>query len=88
MERQMTNNFEEDKAGKLERLKVLRLMYYLGMVTFIPDKYGGAEQKLRLLHPLSWFWVVMFLTLYLIAYGVVTLYEEAGSELRNTTVWW
>lgn len=79
--------FEEDKAGKLKRLRGLRIMHAIGMVAWREDRYGCAEQKLRMLHPLSWPWMILVILLAVVMHGVIEVWEES-KRLHDEMVWW
>lgn len=81
------NHFEQDRADKLSRILGLRIINALGMVAWREDRYGGAEQKIRMLHPLSWIWVITVILAGVVMYGVVEIWGEA-KNLRNDMVWW
>jgi hypothetical protein len=80
--------FEEDKADKLKRLIGLRIMSALGMIAWQADGYGGASQKIRMLHPLSWPWVIGVILFAVVAYGVIEVWQELKTLWRNDCVWW
>jgi hypothetical protein len=80
-------NFEKDKASKLKRILPLRIMNAIGMVAWQEDRYGCAKQKIRMLHPLSWPWIIALVLFAVVMYGVV----EVGKELKRLPedmVWW
>jgi hypothetical protein len=79
--------FEQDKADKLKRLIGLRIANALGMVAWRANGYGGASQKLRMLHPLSWFWVAVVLFA-IVAHGVIEVWKERKTLWRDQCVWW
>ena len=79
--------FEEDKADKLKRLRGLRIMHAIGMVAWREDRYGYAEQKLRMLHPLSWPWMILMILLAVVMHGVIEVWEEV-KRLPEEMVWW
>ena len=79
--------FELAKADKLKRMRGLRIMNYLGMIAWRKDVYGCAEQKIRMLHPLSWFWISAMLIAGVVMYGVIEICGEA-KNLRSEMVWW
>ena len=81
------NMFEEDKADKLKRLRGLRIMHAIGMVAWREDRYGYAEQKLRMLHPLSWSWMILVILLAVVMHGVIEVWEES-KRLHDEMVWW
>ena len=82
------NLFEKDKAGKLKRLPVLRIMNALGMIRWDEDQYNCAQQKLRILHPLSWPWIAVQILLAFVMYGVVDVAKELKSVWRDDCVCW
>jgi hypothetical protein len=79
--------FEQDRAAKLKRLRGLRIMNATGMIAWREDRYGGAEQKLRMLHPLSWPWLIANIHAAIVMHGVIEVWGEA-KNLRNEMVWW
>ena len=81
------NMFEEDRADKLNRMRGLRILNVLGMIAWREDRYGCAEQKLRMLHPLSWLWVSVMLLVGVVLHGAIAICGEA-KNLRNEMVWW
>lgn len=79
--------FEEDKTDKLKRMRGLRIMHAIGMVAWREDRYGYAEQKLRMLHPLSWPWMILMILLAVVMHGVIEVWEEI-KRLPEEMVWW
>jgi len=79
--------FEEDKADKLKRLRGLRIMHAIGMVAWREDRYGCAEQKLRMLHPFSWPWMILLILLAVVMHGVIEVWKEI-KRLPEEMVWW
>ena len=78
-------DFQESKQGKLNRLPLLRAMHYIGMIRWREDKYGEAIQHLRLLHPLSWIYILPMTIVSVLMQGV----PETIRELKQLeTVWW
>ena len=80
-------NFEQDKAAKLKRILPLRIMNDIGMIAWREDRYGGAEQRLRMLHPLSWPWVIALVLFAVVMHGVIEVWEEI-KRLPEDRVWW
>jgi hypothetical protein len=80
--------YEEHKKRKLQRMWVLRLYHYLGMVAWRETEYGEARQYLRRLHPLVWFWSVGSWILYSLAYGFIETSKDLKSVWVEETVWW
>lgn len=81
------NMFEQDRADKLQRLKILRFANALGMVAWREDRYGGAQQRLRMLHPLSWPWTVALILVAVLWYGLADTAKEI-KRLPEDMVWW
>lgn len=81
------NTFEQGRADKLNRLAVLRFANALGMVAWREDRYGGAQQRLRMLHPLSWPWTLAVVLFGVAAYGVIEVAKEI-KHLPEDMVWW
>ena len=80
-------NFEQDRAAKLKRMRGLRIMNLIGMVAWREDRYGCAAQKLRMLHPLSWPWVIALVLFAVVMHGVIEVWEEI-KRLPEDMVWW
>jgi hypothetical protein len=80
--------FEEDKKEKLDRLIGLRIMNFLGMISWKESIYQGADQKIRLLHPFSWIWILLVVSFGIIAYGIIEVSKEFKDLWKNETVWW
>lgn len=80
--------YEEAKQRKLKRLVGLRIMNALGMVKFKEDKYGGAKQHLRRLHPLTWLWIILLLLFEVLLYGYNLIRTDFKQTWKEDTVWW
>ena len=80
-------NFELSKADTLKRMPMLRIMNAIGMIAWREDRYGGAEQRLRMLHPLSWPWVIAMVLFAVVMHGVIEVWEEI-KRLPEEMVWW
>jgi hypothetical protein len=80
--------FAEDKADKLKRLAGLRIANALGVIAWREDRYGCAQQLLRLLHPLSWIYLMLVIQYSVVAYGVIEVSKELKNLWRDETVWW
>jgi hypothetical protein len=81
------NNFEQDRADKLKRLHILRIFNAIGMVAWKETQYG-AEQKLRMLHPLSWFWLVIMVIFSIFAQGIPDTISDLKDTWKRELVWW
>lgn len=79
--------FEQDRAAKLKRILPLRIMNAIGMIAWREDSYGCAEQKLRMLHPFSWPWMIVLVLLAVVMHGVVEVAKEI-KRLPEEMVWW
>lgn len=79
--------FEETKRRKLQRMTGLRIMNALGMITWRADEYGEANQRLRLLHPITWLWVVVAFVYGILAQGVPETIRDVRYSLKHDTVW-
>lgn len=79
--------FEKDRADKLKRLVGLRIMNALGMVAWREDSYGYAVQKIRMLHPFSWPWVIASVLIAVVMHGVIEVAKEI-KRLPEEMVWW
>lgn len=80
--------FEELKKRKLKQMIGLRIMNAVGMVSWSEDKYGCAKQRLRLLHPFTWFWIVIMIFYGIFAQGVPETISDITYSLKNDTVIW
>ena len=80
--------FEDDKADKLARIMPLRVINMLGMVHWEEDEYHCANQKLRLLHPLSGPWALAIILVAVFSHGVPAIVVELKSSFREECVWW
>ena len=79
--------FEQDKAAKLKRILPLRIMNAIGMIAWRGDRYGCAEQKIRILHPLSWPWIIAMILFAVVMHGVIEVWEGI-KRLPEDMVWW
>jgi len=66
----------------------LRIMNALGMVAWRRDEYHDAEQKIRLLHPLSWVWTLAVFLFGFVMCGVPDTIRELWASFKHDTVWW
>lgn len=80
-------SFKQDRADKLKRILGLRIINALGMIAWREDQWGCAEQKLRMLHPLSWVWMFALVLLAVVMHGVVEVAKEI-KRLPEEMVWW
>lgn len=80
--------FEQDKQRKLKRQLGLRFMNAIGMVAWSPSKYGGATQYLRLLHPLTWVWVVVMFIYGVFVQGIPDTCSDILYCLKHEAVIW
>lgn len=61
-------------------------MNALGMVAW-REEYGEAKQKLRLIHPLTWVWVVSMVIYGVLSQGIPDTIDDLGYSLKHDTVW-
>ena len=80
--------FEETKQRKLQRLLGLRIMNWLGMVSWIDGGDGEAKQMLRLVHPLTWVWLVSVSTFGIFMQGVPDTVSDVKYAFKHETVLW
>ena len=83
----MCVTFEETKQRKLKRMVGLRIMNALGMVAWRKDQNGEADQKLRLVHPLTWVYIVVMSAASLVMEGFPRTVRDVRSFLKNSAVW-
>lgn len=81
------SRFEQDRDAKLKRILGLRIINALGMIAWREDQWGCAQQKLRMLHPLSWVWFLVLVLLAVVMHGVVEVAKEI-KRLPEELVWW
>lgn len=80
------NSFEESKNHKLRQLPVLKILNILGMIAWV-EEYGEANQRLRLLHPLSWVWLFAMIVCGIFMYGFIAVKGEIKNVFQEETVW-
>lgn len=81
------DSFNKDKSRKLERMFSLRVMHYLGMVSWEQDVNGGAKQNLRGIHPFVWIWLFLGSLISVLVQGVPETYKEVVYTIKNDMVW-
>ena len=79
--------FEQDKAAKLKRLLTLRVFNMLGIVASREDRYNCAEQKFRIIRPLTWVFMVGFVLVGSVLEGVPEVIRTLRDS-RDNFVWW
>jgi len=82
----MTVTYEETKQRKLKRIKGLRVMNALGMVAWRDDGNGEAKQHLRLIHPLSWAWILGVCAFGILFQGIPDTVSDIRHCISNETV--
>jgi len=80
--------FEQSKTAKLKRILPLRIMNAIGMIRWDVDRYGCATQRLRMLHPLSWPWLIALIVIAVFLHGVIEVAKELKTLWRDECVWW
>lgn len=81
------SRFEEDRDEKLKRILGLRIINALGMIAWREDQWGCAQQKLRMLHPLSWVWMFVLVLLAVVMHGVVEVAKEIKRLPEEMVLW-
>ena len=81
-------SFEDYKAEKLKRMLGLRIMNMLGMVAWREDTYGDAKQYLRLLHPLTWIWIILATIFGILAQGIPSTIDDLRATWKEDTLIW
>jgi hypothetical protein len=79
-------DFQETKRHKLHRMLGLRIANVLGMVAW-REENGEAQQKLRLVHPLTWFWIMLMVVYGIFMQGVPETVSDVRYSLKHDTVW-
>lgn len=80
-------DFERDRADKLQRMWLLWLLSMLGVIAWREDSYHCANQKFRIVHPLTWVVFIGFVIIGSVMQGV----PETIRNLRDSHddfVWW
>ena len=83
----ITSTFEETKKRKLKRLLTLRIFNMLGMVAWLADEYGEANQKFRLVHPLVWVWILFIVVFGMLWQGIPQTFKDIRYSIKHDTVW-
>lgn len=83
----MGMTYEETKQRKLKRLLGLRIANAIGMVAWRDDSYGEAKQMLRLIHPLTWVWIVIMVIYGTVSQGVPATVRDIRYSLQHDCVW-
>lgn len=81
-------SFEQKKKEKLERLPLARLMNLLGVLSWQETEYKDAEPFIRLIHPLSWVWIVAVFISGIIMQGIPESIKDMKACIDSETVWW
>ena len=81
-------SFKDYKAEKLKRMLGLRIMNMLGMVAWREDTYGDAKQYLRLLHPLTWIWIILATIFGILAQGIPSTIDDLRATWKEDTLIW
>lgn len=78
--------YEETKQRKLKRMLALRIMNAIGMIAW-HDVDGEAKQMLRLIHPLTWVWMVVMAAYAVAMQGVPDTISDLRHSLKYECVW-
>jgi hypothetical protein len=79
--------FEIDKAAKLKRQPLLWIFNMLGVMAWREGSYGCAEQRFRIVHPLTWVVFIGFMLVGSVLQGVPETIRNLRDS-RNDFVWW
>jgi hypothetical protein len=79
--------YAETKQSKLKRKPVLRIMNAIGMVAWRDDRYGEAKQHLRLIHPVTWIWLIVMILVGIVIQGIPETYKDIKYSLTHDTLW-
>ena len=83
----MVRNAASVKAEKLKRMPMLRVLNALGLFAWKETAYDYAEQKLRLLHPLSWLYIVAVFFVGGFVEGFPGVVKDLKQSFKHDTVW-
>ena len=83
----MTVKFQETKQKKLKRILMLRIMNTLGMIAWREDSFGEAQQKIRMIHPLAWVWLVIMVLYGILYMGIPQTFRELRGIFKEEVVW-
>jgi hypothetical protein len=83
----MNDTFATEKAKKLKRMPLLRVLNALGLFAWKETEHDYAEQKLRLLHPLSWLYIIAVFFVAAFKEGVPEVIRELKQSVKHNTVW-
>lgn len=82
------DKFEQSKDKKLKRLIGLRVMNAIGMIAWRNDSYGEAAQYLRLVHPVTWVWMLIMILYSVLAQGIPSTIADIAYTVQKESVWW
>ena len=82
------DKFEQSKDKKLKRLIGLRVMNAIGMIAWRNDSYGEAAQYLRLVHPVTWVWMLIMILYSVLAQGIPSTIADITYTVQKESVWW
>jgi hypothetical protein len=68
-------------------MPALRIMNAAGMVAWRTNTDGEPEQRLRLIHPLSWIWIAALTIYSTLAQGIPDTIKELKQVWQKETVW-
>jgi hypothetical protein len=78
--------FKADKSALLKKSNLLRIMNYIGMIAWNEDDYGDAKEKLRLIHPLTWLYILCVILGSILEFWA-KMFGDLKETLKNDTVW-
>lgn len=79
--------FEEDKRAQLAQTLGLRVINAIGMVNWKTNYYNDAIPMIRLLHPVTWVWLIVIIIIATFLDGFPRTIKSAREFIREETVW-
>ena len=68
-------------------MPLLRVMNTIGMCTWKETEYNYAEQNLRLLHPITWLFIVVAFFVGAFMQGVPDTIKDLKNVIKEDMVW-
>jgi hypothetical protein len=81
-------SFEQNKAARLKKHPMLRVLNAIGVISWSEGKYKTAEEKLRLVHPVTWLWVGIGFFVFIFMEGVPQGIREFVRACKEETCIW
>jgi hypothetical protein len=81
------NVFQQTKKAKMDRMPLLRIFTLLGIITWVEGRGQEAKQKIRLINPLSWVWILAVFLYRIVASGVPSAIRDIKTCFEEESVW-